>query len=74
MGGHEHPLVDQQIILCVLCREYGSEDRDEFDWEQRVPICTHCMVERADDDEAVLNLGFAAAMDRMHREAERDDG
>jgi hypothetical protein len=31
------------------------------------------MVERADDDEAVLNLGFAAAMDRIHREAERDD-
>jgi hypothetical protein len=29
---------------------------------------------RANDDEAVLNLGFAAAMDRIHREAERDDG
>jgi hypothetical protein len=58
--------MSEMTIICALCQDYGSEERDNFDWGQGLPICAHCMADA--DAEAIMSVGFEAAVDDL------DDG
>jgi hypothetical protein len=45
-----------ETIYCAVCEEFGSEDRENFEWGYGVPVCCHCVVERADDHELWTTL------------------